>query len=165
MFYNCSYLNFVELLLPASPDKAIKISRKESILDYNKSSYFESNKYYITKNILKLLFQIHISIQRYYIQIKEQCIYDKNFNIEEGLKEINLHLNKTNSNELNLYNNKEMTSISSKSFVKFANSILDIDPVDVNETYINIVFQNINKKTKEPFINLNMFIEFFDLNK
>ena len=84
-----SYLNFVELMLPISPEKSIKMSRKvTNSSNFNKLQFFQSDKYISTKNILRSIFNYHISIQRNYLLIRDQIYADKKFNLQNAFIEI-----------------------------------------------------------------------------
>lgn len=155
-----SYLNFVEILLPSSPEKSIKLSRMSSRRNFSKTRFFKSDEYSISKLILKKIMNFQMSLHRNYLLIKENILVDKRFSIEEAFFEIFSQgdgIAKDESLDV------ERVLINENSI---SNYLITTSGVDVGyyikEEYLAVVLCKINKM-KSSKINLMMFMSFFKI--
>ena len=151
-----SYLNFVEMLLPINSQSSMKLSRKQTQGQFKKLNFYQADRYLSTKYIIKNIFGYHISLQRHYLQIREQILLDKNFNLEEAFTEI-LAFNKK---EINI-KNKEILIEANDLFQLMKNIIYDSNEVD--HSYISCVLSKISKR-KIDQITIKDYKDYFELD-
>lgn len=167
-----SYLNFVEILLPSSPEKSIKLSRMSSRKNFSKTRFFKSDEYSISKLILKKIMNFQMSLHRNYLLIKENILVDKRFSIEEAFFEIFSYADERGKDD---YYKKDGKNVKDESFDvervfinenSISNYLITTSGVDVGyyikEEYLAVVLCKINKM-KSSKINLMMFMSFFKI--